>query len=147
MIRIPAEQTDLAIEHQTVVSLDHYLRKMMHYSASLAEQMLREGAPCSWRTMAAAMGYAMRFYYDDTEGPRDGAHGFLLSACAALSALVDQLRYAESRLQAGTIGEDLLPASAEEFFRFAADVAAGRVHGEAEEDFSNPWNIRRSANA
>jgi 2-polyprenyl-3-methyl-5-hydroxy-6-metoxy-1,4-benzoquinol methylase/glycosyltransferase involved in cell wall biosynthesis len=127
MIRIPAEQTDLAIEHQTVVSLDHYLRKMMHYSASLAEQMLREGAPCSWRTMAAAMGYAMRFYYDDTEGPRDGAHGFLLSACSALSALVDQLRYAESRLQAGTIGEDLLPASAEEFFRFAADVAAGRV--------------------
>jgi 2-polyprenyl-3-methyl-5-hydroxy-6-metoxy-1,4-benzoquinol methylase/glycosyltransferase involved in cell wall biosynthesis len=127
MIRIPAEQTDLAIEHQTVVSLDHYLRKMMHYSASLAEQMLREGAPCSWRTMAAAMGYAMRFYYDDTEGPRDGAHGFLLSACAALSALVDQLRYAESRLQAGTIGEDLLPSSAEEFFRFAADVAAGRV--------------------
>jgi hypothetical protein len=69
----------------------------------------------------------MRFYYDDTEGPRDGAHGFLLSACAALSALVDQLRYAESRLQAGTIGEDLLPSSAEEFFRFAADVAAGRV--------------------
>jgi glycosyltransferase involved in cell wall biosynthesis/SAM-dependent methyltransferase len=127
MIRIPAEQTDLAIEHQTVVSLDHYLRKMMQYSASLAEQMLREGAPCSWRTMAAAMGYAMRFYYDDTEGPRDGAHGFLLSACAALSALVDQLRYAESRLQAGTIGEDLLPSSAEEFFRFAADVAAGRV--------------------
>jgi glycosyltransferase involved in cell wall biosynthesis len=127
MVRLPAERTDWAIEHQTVVSLDHYLRKMMHYSASLAEQMLREGAPCSWRTMAAAMGYAMRFYYDDTEGPRDGAHGFLLSACAALSALVDQLRYAESRLQAGTIGEDLLPSSAEEFFRFAADVAAGRV--------------------
>jgi glycosyltransferase involved in cell wall biosynthesis/2-polyprenyl-3-methyl-5-hydroxy-6-metoxy-1,4-benzoquinol methylase len=127
MVRLPAERTDWAIEHQTVVSLDHYLRKMMHYSASLAEQMLREGAPCSWRTMAAAMGYAMRFYYDDTEGRRDGAHGFLLSACSALSALVDQLRYAESRLQAGTIGEDLLPASAEEFFRFAADVAAGRV--------------------
>lgn len=123
----PSDNPDCAIEHYSIPTLQHYLRKLNHYSQSAAQQMLEEHAPCSWQTLAAAMGYALRFYYDETQGYRDGAHGFLLSACAAMSALADQIRYAELRLREGWEGNDLLPASAEEFFRFAADVAAGRV--------------------
>lgn len=127
IVLFPPDNPDCAIEHYTVPTLEHYMRKLNHYSQSLAQQMLDERAPCSWQTLAAAMGYAFRFYYDETQGYRDGAHGFLLSACAAMSALADQIRYAELRLREGWEGNDLLPASAEEFFRFAADVAAGRV--------------------
>lgn len=153
LVLFPPDNPDCAIEHYSVPSLEHYLRKMNHYSQSAAQQMLDERAPCSWQTLAAAMGYAFRFYYDDTQGYRDGAHGFLLSVCGAMSALADQIRYAELRLRQGWEGKDLLPSSAEEFFRFAADVAAGRVEvvqkklshilalsaGEAVETPPPPW--------
>lgn len=127
IVLFPPDNPDCAIVHHSMPTLEHYMRKLNHYSLSAAQQMLGERAPCSWQTLAAAMGYAFRFYYDETQGYRDGAHGFLLSACAAMSALADQIRYAELRLREGWDGNDLLPASAEEFFRFAADVAAGRV--------------------
>ncbi len=123
----PADNPNCAIEHHTTPTIEHFMRKLNPYSQSAAQQMLEEHAPCSWQTLAAAMGYAFRFYYDETQGYRDGAHGFLLSTCSAMSALADQIRYAELRLREGWDGSDLLPASAEEFFRFAADVAAGRV--------------------
>lgn len=123
----PPDDPECAIEHYSMPTLEHYMRKLSHYSQSAAQQMLDEHAPCSWQTLAAAMGYAFRFYYDETQGYRDGAHGFLLSACAAMSALADQIRYAELRLREGWDGKDLLPGSAEEFFQFAADVAAGKV--------------------
>lgn len=127
IVLFPPDNPSCAIEHHSMPTLEHYMRKLNHYSQSAAQQMLGDHAPCSWQTLAAAMGYAFRFYYDETQGYRDGAHGFLLSACAAMSALADQIRYAELRLREGWDGDDLLPASAEEFFRFAADVAAGRV--------------------
>ena len=124
----PPDNPECAIEHHSTPTLERYMHKLSHYSQSAAKQMLEKHAPCSWQTLAAAMGYAFRFYYDETRGYQDGAHGFLLSACAAMSALADQIRYAELLLNEGWEGSDLLPASAEEFFRFAADVAAGRVH-------------------
>jgi glycosyltransferase involved in cell wall biosynthesis len=124
----PPDNPECAIEHHSTPTLERYMHKLSHYSQSAAKQMLEKHAPCSWQTLAAAMGYAFRFYYDETRGYQDGAHGFLLSACAAMSALADQIRYAELLLSQGWEGNDLLPASAEEFFRFAADVAAGRVH-------------------
>ncbi|GIV17558.1 MAG: hypothetical protein KatS3mg022_2993 [Armatimonadota bacterium] len=127
IVLFPPDNPDCAVEHYSMPTLEHYMRKLNHYSRSAAQQMLDERAPCSWQTLAAAMGYAFRFYYDQTQGYRDGAHGFLLSVCAAMSALADQIRYAELRLRDGWDGKELLPVSAEEFFRFAADVAAGRV--------------------
>ncbi len=127
IVPFPPDNPDCAIEHHSMPTLEHYMRKLNHYSQSAAQQMRDERAPCSWQTLAAAMGYAFRFYYDQTQGYRDGAHGFLLSVCAAMSALADQIRYAELRLHEGWEGNNLLPTSAEEFFRFAADVAAGRV--------------------
>jgi 2-polyprenyl-3-methyl-5-hydroxy-6-metoxy-1,4-benzoquinol methylase/glycosyltransferase involved in cell wall biosynthesis len=128
IVLFPPDNPECAIEHHTTPTLERYMHKLSHYSQSAAKQMLEKHAPCSWQTLAAAMGYAFRFYYDETRGYQDGAHGFLLSACAAMSALADQIRYAELLLNEGWEGSDLLPASAEEFFRFAADVAAGRVH-------------------
>ncbi|MCS6830166.1 MAG: methyltransferase domain-containing protein [bacterium] len=127
IILFPPDDPNCAIEHYSMPTLEHYMRKLNHYSQSAAQQMLDESAPCSWQTLAAAMGYAFRYYYDETQGYRDGAHGFLLSACAAMSALADQIRYAELRLREGWEGNEMLSPSAEEFFRFAADVAAGRV--------------------
>ncbi len=123
----PDDNPDCAIEHYRTRSLDHYLRKMLLYSESTAHAMFSEDLPCSWQTVAAAMGIAFRYYYDETQGYNDGAHGFLLSVAAAMSAMADQMRYMELRLRHGVRDADFLPASAEEFFRFAADVAAGRV--------------------
>lgn len=127
IVHFPPDNPDCAIEHYSTPTLDHYLRKLAHYSLSVGRQMLEEKAPCSWQTLAAALGAALRFYYDQTEGHKDGAHGFLLSVCAGISALMDQVRHAELRLYEGWAGNELLPASAEEFLRFAADVAAGRI--------------------
>ncbi|MER3475039.1 MAG: hypothetical protein C4335_13675 [Armatimonadota bacterium] len=123
----PPDNPDCAIEHHSMPTLDHYLHKLAHYSLSAGRQMLEENADCSWQTFAAAMGVAFRYYYDQTQGYKDGAHGFLLAVCAAVSALMDQVRYAELRLREGWEGNTLLPASAEEFLRFAADVAGGKV--------------------
>ncbi len=127
VFHFPPDDPDCAIEHHSTPTLDEYMRKMAHYSQSAAEQMAWENVPCSWQTLAAAMGVAFRFYYDHTQGYRDGAHGFLLAVCGAISALMDQVRYAELRLREGWEGSDLLPNSAEEFLRFAAEVVADRI--------------------
>lgn len=127
IVCFPPDDPDCAIEHYSMPTLDHYLRKLAHYSLSAGQQMLEENAPCSWQTFAAALGASLRFYYDQTEGHKDGVHGFLLSVCAGISALMDQIRYAELRLREGWAEHELLPASAEEFLSFAADVAAGRI--------------------
>ncbi len=127
IVLFPPDNPDCAIEHYSTPTLDRYLQKLIHYSESTAHRMFEGNLPCSWQTVAGALGYAFRYYYDETHGYRDGAHGFLLSVCAAMSALADQIRYMELRLRSGVNDTDFLPASAEEFFQFAADVAAGRV--------------------
>ncbi|MCS6950958.1 MAG: glycosyltransferase, partial [bacterium] len=125
---MPPDREEWAFEHFTTPSLNRYLGKLSRYSDSAAERMLREGSPCSWQTLAAAMGYAFRFYYDATEGYKDGAHGFLLALGSALSALVDQMKYAELLLREGRLQEEeFLPPNGEAFFQLVTDVAAGKV--------------------
>ncbi|MGQ9791581.1 MAG: methyltransferase domain-containing protein [Armatimonadota bacterium] len=127
ILHFPPDNPDCAIEHYSVPTLDHFIRKLAHYSLSAGRQMLEQNADCSWQTLASAMGTAFRYYYDQTQGYKDGGHGFLLSVCSMVSALMDQVRHAELRLREGWAGDALLPSSAEEFLRFAADVAAGKI--------------------
>ena len=123
VLRFPADDPTCAIEHHTDPTLAHFFQKLNHYSESEADKLQELNAPCTWQAIAEAFADGFRLYYDETEGKRDGAFGFLLSLCGGLSQMSNWLKYAERLLLAGHSGESLLPPSAADFLQHAANRA------------------------
>ncbi len=127
VLRFPADDPTCAIEHHTDPTLAHFFQKLNHYSESEADKLQELNAPCTWQAIAEAFADGLRLYYDETEGKRDGAFGFLLSLCGGLSQMSNWLKYAERLLLAGHSGESLLPPSAADFLQHAANRARSSV--------------------
>jgi len=123
VLRFPADDPTCAIEHHTDPTLAHFFQKLNHYSESEADKLQELNAPCTWQAIAEAFADGFRLYYDETEGKRDGAFGFLLSLCGGLSQMSNWMKYAERLLLAGHSGESLLPPSAADFLQHAANRA------------------------
>jgi len=123
VLRFPADDPTCAIEHHTDPTLAHFFQKLNHYSESEADKLQELNAPCTWQAIAEAFADGLRLYYDETEGKRDGAFGFLLSLCGGLSQMSNWMKYAERLLLAGHSGESLLPPSAADFLQHAANRA------------------------
>jgi glycosyltransferase involved in cell wall biosynthesis/2-polyprenyl-3-methyl-5-hydroxy-6-metoxy-1,4-benzoquinol methylase len=123
VLLFPADDPTCAIEHYTDPTLAHFFQKLNHYSESEADKLQELNAPCTWQAIAEAFAEDFRFYYDETEGKRDGAFGFLLSLCSGLSRMSNWMKYAERLLLTGHSGESLLPPSAADFLQHAANHA------------------------
>jgi|GEM_PF-344231 len=123
VLQFPADDPTCAIEHYTDPTLAHFFQKLNHYSESEADKLQELNAPCTWQAIAEAFAEDFRFYYDETEGKRDGAFGFLLSLCSGLSRMSNWMKYAERLLLTGHSGESLLPPSAADFLQHAANHA------------------------
>jgi glycosyltransferase involved in cell wall biosynthesis/2-polyprenyl-3-methyl-5-hydroxy-6-metoxy-1,4-benzoquinol methylase len=123
VLLFPADDPTYAIEHYTDPTLAHFFQKLNHYSESEADKLQELNAPCTWQAIAEAFAEDFRFYYDETEGKRDGAFGFLLSLCSGLSRMSNWMKYAERLLLTGHSGESLLPPSAADFLQHAANHA------------------------
>jgi glycosyltransferase involved in cell wall biosynthesis/2-polyprenyl-3-methyl-5-hydroxy-6-metoxy-1,4-benzoquinol methylase len=123
VLLFPADDPTYAIEHYTDPTLAHFFQKLNHYSESEADKLQELNAPCTWQAIAEAFAEDFRFYYDETEGKRDGACGFLLSLCSGLSRMSNWMKYAERLLLTGHSGESLLPPSAADFLQHAANHA------------------------
>jgi SAM-dependent methyltransferase/glycosyltransferase involved in cell wall biosynthesis len=123
VLRFPADDPTCAIEHHTDPTLAHFFQKLNHYSESEADKLQEIDAPCTWQAIAEAFADGLRMYYDETEGWRDGAFGFLLALCGGLSRMSNWMKYAERLLLAGHSGELLLPPSAADFLQHAANHA------------------------
>jgi glycosyltransferase involved in cell wall biosynthesis/SAM-dependent methyltransferase len=123
VLLFPADDPTYAIEHYTDPTLAHFFQKLNHYSESEADKLQELNAPCTWQAIAEAFAEGLRFYYDETEGKRDGAFGFLLSLCSGLSQMSNWMKYAERLLLTGHSGESLLPPSAADFLQHAANHA------------------------
>jgi glycosyltransferase involved in cell wall biosynthesis len=125
IVKFPADDPAYAIVHDTYPDLASYFEKLNRYTAGEAVKLGERQAPCTWQDTAESFGRMFRWYYDETEGRKDDAYGFILSLCSGVYEMVARLKYAEQRLREGWQGGELRPPSAEAFLRHAATRAAG----------------------
>lgn len=126
VVRLPADDPRYAIVHHTYPDLAAYFEKLNRYTESEAVKREDSASECSWQSIAAGLGRAIRDYYDATDGRQDGPRGAILSFCAMSYELVSGLKHAERKLRNGWGGDGLLPPSAEVFLRHAAAAATTR---------------------
>lgn len=116
-VRVAPRSENDAILHFSHADITQYFDKLNRYTGLEARKRAGQPAP-SWEEVAHSLGTAFAWYFDDTEGWRDGGAGFLLSFGSAVYEAVGLLKHAES------CGQIDAPPSAEAFLRVAAEAAA-----------------------
>ena len=94
---------------------------MNRYTSLEVNKLRSSGQEPGWQRAAEGMADAMRWYYDDTGGKKDGLPGFLLALGSGIYEAAKEMKFMESQ------GSGELPSSAAEFFERAA-AAARRAH-------------------
>ena len=77
-IRLPPDP-DLAIEHFSYRSIEHYVEKFNRYTTAEAGYLLEQGRPTCWHAAIAAMMHDLWLYYEKHDGRLDGERGWILS--------------------------------------------------------------------
>ena len=68
---------NLAIQHYSYLSVEHYLAKLNRYTSTEAQQMLADGGEYSWQAAMRHMARDLWMYYEANEGKLDGARGWI----------------------------------------------------------------------
>jgi len=76
--RLPPDP-ELAIEHYSYKSLEHYLEKCNRYTSTEARNLAEDGASYDWRQAVRQMTHDLWLYYERNQGHLDGQHGWILS--------------------------------------------------------------------
>ncbi len=77
-VRLPPDP-ELAIEHFSYRSIEHYLEKFNRYTTVESQTLAEQGAPLTWETAIRAMVRDLWLYYEQNQGRQDGVHGWILS--------------------------------------------------------------------
>lgn len=118
ILRFPADDSSLAIEHYTCNNLTQYFSKMNRYTSSEAKKLMDKNPPFSWQNLAEAFVKDFQFYYDITEGKHDGVHGLLLSLCAGIYRLVSWMKYVEGKIKKGQSSQISIPENVSQFLHY-----------------------------
>jgi len=70
---------DLAIEHFSYRSIEHYVEKFNRYTSTEAAYLAEQGQPRDWTAAIRAMMRDLWVYYEHNQGFLDGEHGWILS--------------------------------------------------------------------
>ncbi|MBX3097258.1 MAG: glycosyltransferase [Fimbriimonadaceae bacterium] len=126
IIKVTPRSSEDAIEHHSHRDLTHYFEKLNRYTS--LEAMKPQSQPSTWQTAAEGLGRTFAWYFDETEGTRDGQAGFLLAFGSAVYDTVSHLKRLEHR------EDSEIPASAAEFL----SVALRAAQIENPDDFAIP---------
>lgn len=77
-LRLPPDP-ELAIEHFSYHSIEHYLEKFNRYTSTEAGYLAQQGQPRAWQAAIRAMMRDLWLYYEQNDGHLDGEHGWILS--------------------------------------------------------------------
>ncbi len=118
VVRVEPKSPDDAIIHFSHPSVEAYFDKLNRYTGMEVGKLRASGQKPDWQAVADRMGAIMRWYYDDTQGKKDGLAGFLLSLGSGIYEAVAQAKYLEEEAVSS------IPPSAEAFFERARTAAA-----------------------
>ncbi|MCH7725476.1 MAG: glycosyltransferase family 2 protein, partial [Planctomycetes bacterium] len=96
---------NLAIEHFSYLSIEHYVEKFNRYTSVEAIQLADAGVELSWETAIRAMVRDLWLYYEKNQGHLDGRHGWILSWLAGQYRWFSHTKMLD-RLRAQGTGED-----------------------------------------
>lgn len=116
---------DEAIVHESHRDLSHYLEKLNRYTSLETRKEVAGKRELGWPSLARRFGSTLAWFYDETEGKRDGLAGWLLSVGSALYELSTDLKLSQTATDRAVI-----PPSAEAFLREASLAASGRRSSE-----------------
>lgn len=113
-------QPELAIEHYSYRSVEHYVEKFNRYTSTEAQNRFRQGAMPDWRRGVREMVRDLWLYYERNAGHRDGLHGWVLAWLAG------QYRwFTEAKLldlaDASAIAGAAIPANLDEVLSLAQE--------------------------
>lgn len=120
VVRVVPENDGEAILHYSHVDLTHYLEKLNRYTSLETKKTSSQGRELDWPSLARRFGGTLGWFYDETNGKRDGRAGWLLSVGSAFYELATDLKLSESDPRRAAS-----PPSAEAFLLEAARAAAG----------------------
>ncbi|MCW5944136.1 MAG: glycosyltransferase [Fimbriimonadaceae bacterium] len=116
---------DEAIVHESHRDLSHYLEKLNRYTSLETRKEVAGKRELGWPSLARRFGSNLGWFYDETEGKRDGLAGWLLSVGSALYELATDLKLSET-----APGRAVIPPSAEAFLREASLASSGQRSSE-----------------
>jgi glycosyltransferase involved in cell wall biosynthesis len=70
---------ELAIDHFSYSSIEHYIEKLNRYTSTEAQQFVDRGIKFDWRNAVRHMTADLWNYYEANQGNLDGEHGWILS--------------------------------------------------------------------
>ncbi len=77
-IRLPPDP-ELAVDHFSYLSIEHYLEKLNRYTSTEANQLFEANQSIDWRNGIAHMIHDLWMYYERNSGNLDGRHGWILA--------------------------------------------------------------------
>ena len=77
-IRIAADP-NLAIEHFSYESVEHYIEKLNRYTSTEALQLMEAGQSIDWRNAVGHMMHDLWMYFEGNQGFLDGRDGWILA--------------------------------------------------------------------
>ena len=107
-----AADENLAIDHFSYASVEHYLEKFNRYTSTEAGQLAVAGNRWDWRVATRVMVKDLWLYYEAHAGWKDGARGWILSWLSGLYRWASHAKLVD----ASPLASDSAPANLDEFF-------------------------------
>jgi glycosyltransferase involved in cell wall biosynthesis/GT2 family glycosyltransferase len=125
-----APHPDLAIEHFSYKSVEHYIEKLNRYTSGEAIHRSQQGITPDWRRGIREMVRDLWLYYERNEGSLDRYRGWVLAWLSGQYRWLSEAKLLDRPEQQTAIAQAAVPANLDEVFSIAQEELARLRGGE-----------------
>lgn len=120
-IRLGADP-DLAIDHFSYESIEHYVAKLNRYTTTESWQLAQNGHSYDWQRSMRHMVHDLWQYYERNEGKSDGIRGWLLSWLSGQYRWLSYAKLIDQESDTGGTVDTSVPGDLDEVFNYMDHV-------------------------
>ena len=116
-----APREDLAVDHFSYLSVQHYIEKLNRYTTGEAISRSAQGATPDWRRGVREMARDLWLYYERNQGSLDGYRGWILSWLAGQYRWLIEAKLLDLPEQGAALAQAAVPQNLDEVFALVQD--------------------------